>query len=108
VRKDTKSVLSALSGGGMSVTMVTGDALLTAAHVAKEVGICSEDSKILMLETLPNGSMAWMRYTDSTEFKPFVATEVPALYKSGYELSSTGKTLEAAYAYDEETKNNLW
>ena len=40
VRKDTASVLKRLKEGGMSVTMVTGDALLTAIHVAKEVEIC--------------------------------------------------------------------
>ena len=43
VRKDTRSVLKKLKEGGMSVTMVTGDALLTAAHVAKEVAICDSD-----------------------------------------------------------------
>lgn len=40
VRKDTASVLKRLKQGGMSVAMVTGDALLTAIHVAKEVNIC--------------------------------------------------------------------
>lgn len=41
VRKDTADVLRRLKQGGMSVTMVTGDALLTAIHVAKEVCIFS-------------------------------------------------------------------
>ena len=45
VRRDTKMVLRRLQEGGMSVAMVTGDALLTAAHVAKEVGICSADKE---------------------------------------------------------------
>lgn len=45
VRRDTKMVLRQLKEGGMSVAMVTGDALLTALHVAKEVNICdSEDN----------------------------------------------------------------
>lgn len=45
VRRDTKMVLRKLKEGGMSVAMVTGDALLTALHVAKEVNICdSEDT----------------------------------------------------------------
>jgi len=45
VRRDTKMVLSKLKEGGMNVAMVTGDALLTAIHVAKEVNICdSEDA----------------------------------------------------------------
>uniref|UniRef100_A0A7S4HIT1 P-type ATPase A domain-containing protein n=1 Tax=Odontella aurita TaxID=265563 RepID=A0A7S4HIT1_9STRA len=43
VRKDTKLVLKKLRQGGMSIAMVTGDALLTAAHVAKEVAICDSD-----------------------------------------------------------------
>jgi len=45
VRRDSKMVLRQLKEGGMSVAMVTGDALLTALHVAKEVNICdSEDN----------------------------------------------------------------
>jgi cation-transporting ATPase 13A1 len=43
VRRDTEMVLHRLMEGGMSVVMITGDALLTAAHVAKEVGICGKD-----------------------------------------------------------------
>jgi cation-transporting ATPase 13A1 len=39
VRKDTAMVLKRLKEGGMSIAMVTGDALLTAVHVAKEVAI---------------------------------------------------------------------
>mmetsp|Transcript_7386 Transcript_7386/g.21641 ORF Transcript_7386/g.21641 Transcript_7386/m.21641 type:complete len:1311 (+) Transcript_7386:1-3933(+) len=39
VRKDTEAVLTRLTEGGMSIAMVTGDALLTAIHVAKDVGI---------------------------------------------------------------------
>jgi len=40
VRKDTAGVLHRLKQGGMTIAMVTGDALLTAIHVAKEVYIC--------------------------------------------------------------------
>ena len=43
VRRDTKMILTRLRQGGMGVAMVTGDALLTAIHVAKEVGICDPD-----------------------------------------------------------------
>jgi cation-transporting ATPase 13A1 len=45
VRRDTQMVLARLMEGGMSVAMVTGDALLTAAHVAKEVGICDNENE---------------------------------------------------------------
>lgn len=48
VRKDTASVLQRLKEGGMKCTMVTGDALLTAIHVAKEVYICETvDGRII-------------------------------------------------------------
>jgi len=43
VRRDTKMVLDKLKEGGMGVAMITGDALLTAIHVAKEVNICDGD-----------------------------------------------------------------
>ena len=39
VRRDTELVLQRLKEGGMSIAMVTGDAILTAIHVAKEVSI---------------------------------------------------------------------
>ena len=50
VRKDTKNVLGVLMEAGMSVAMVTDDNLLTAAPVAKEVAICTDDAKSLILE----------------------------------------------------------
>jgi magnesium-transporting ATPase (P-type) len=40
VRKDTADVVAQLREGGHAVVMVTGDALLTALHVAKEVSVC--------------------------------------------------------------------
>ena len=45
VRKDTRKIVKQLKEGGMSVIMVTGDALLTAVYVAKEVDICVDPSK---------------------------------------------------------------
>jgi len=39
VRRDTADILFRLKEGGMSIAMVTGDAILTAIHVSKEVGI---------------------------------------------------------------------
>ena len=50
VRRDTKMVLQRLKEGGMSVAMVTGDALLTAIHVAKEVDICDSETSDASIE----------------------------------------------------------
>ena len=109
VRKDTKAVLESLKGGGMSVAMVTGDNLLTAAYVAREVAICSTEDKILILCKESNGScMYWKRYLDDSKFADYAAKDISRLAKDGYELSTTGEVLSAAYEYDEDTKNNLW
>ena len=111
VRKDTKQVLQALKEGGLSITMVTGDNLLTAAHVAKEVAICRSDDTILMLEEV-NGDddadvMIWRSYKDGTVFGPFVAEAVPNLAKK-YDLAVNGKNLAKAFLFDENTKKVLY
>jgi cation-transporting ATPase 13A1 len=41
VRNDTSAIVARLSAGGTQVSMVTGDAALTALFVAREVGICN-------------------------------------------------------------------
>jgi len=91
VRKDTSAVLAKLKEGGMSVAMVTGDALLTAIHVAKEVAICepiggvtpsademSETNPELkaLLEKKRRDKMGSRTSNDSVAFKPIAYLEV--------------------------------
>ena len=142
VRKDTASVLRRLKEGGMTIAMVTGDALLTAAHVAKEVGICGTASEeaddvidepnpeiralleskrgqkpkklkkskeflpILILERNDDGTMYWQSYDDDSKVEDYVARKVPDLAKHN-DLATTGKSLAAAFEYDEGTKEVL-
>jgi manganese-transporting P-type ATPase len=54
VRKDTADVLKRLKDGGMSIAMITGDAILTAIHVAKEVGICEPTNGSVVQEVYEN------------------------------------------------------
>ena len=68
VRRDTKMVLNRLQEGGMGVTMVTGDALLTAIHVAKEVNICDSENAD------DNGPMKMFVETNS-ELKQFLESK---------------------------------
>mmetsp|Transcript_13694 Transcript_13694/g.21164 ORF Transcript_13694/g.21164 Transcript_13694/m.21164 type:complete len:1551 (-) Transcript_13694:1328-5980(-) len=145
VRKDTKAVLQRLKQGGMNISMVTGDAILTAIHVSKEVGMCSllspqddedvieeveaneelqklleskrgtrrpikkiENQKfkpILILEQL-NDDMCWQSYDDDSFVADYKASEVPDLAKK-YDLATTGKSLAAAFDYDDKTKSVL-
>ena len=147
VRRDTQMVLARLMEGGMSVAMITGDALLTAAHVAKEVGICDKenaedvidmrgiplerdeelrnllverrksqlppDSKkkespkpILILEKDKSGMMYWQSYDDESHVMNFAASEVKELCKK-YDFATTGKNLQAAFDFDEDTRKVL-
>jgi len=131
VRKDSKSVINKLKEGGMTVAMVTGDSLLTALHVAKEVSICSskayvpfEDEKnlelkqllqkkrpqpndkikpILILEVSDDNSMYWQSYDDESKVADFVANDIPLLAKN-YDLTTTGKCLNVAFQTDPHVK----
>ena len=76
VRKDTALVLQRLKEGGMSVAMVTGDALLTAIHVAKEVEIC---------EPLIGGRISPEKTVDNPEIRALLDS------KRGISQPKTGK-----------------
>lgn len=104
VRKDTAEVLKRLKEGGMSVAMVTGDALLTAIHVAKEVRICepldsseetdeveetNEELKALLERKRGiNGTSKNKKKEVTKRFKPIVYLETDdsgALYWKSYD-----------------------
>lgn len=105
VRKDTADVLKRLKEGGMSVAMVTGDALLTAIHVAKEVDIfealqdetaeeeTNEELKVLLdskrqQRTAESGDDATK---PEKSFRPILcleATDKGAVYWSSYDDGS--------------------
>ena len=141
VRKDTGAVLAKLKEGGMGVAMVTGDALLTAIHVAKEVSICEpiggsysadelsetspEIKELIQKKRLETGGQVgknfrpiahleideknrlyWSNYEDDSKVTGFVAAQVPELSKK-YDLATTGKSLAAALAHDDETRKVL-
>jgi cation-transporting ATPase 13A1 len=51
VRKDSAAAVQLLHGGALRVAMVTGDASLTALHVARQVAIASAEQPALLLAT---------------------------------------------------------
>jgi len=137
VRKDTRSVLDRLKEGGMSVVMVTGDALLTAAHVAKEVGICfspeAEHSQFSNendeeLKALLRRKNKGKKSEEAREILILDKNEKGRLYWKSYadyshvrdfvasevpevaskfDLATTGKCLAAAFEADENTRKVL-
>eukprot|EP00533_Pseudo-nitzschia_delicatissima_P009186 CAMPEP_0116090456 /NCGR_PEP_ID=MMETSP0327-20121206/6986_1 /TAXON_ID=44447 /ORGANISM="Pseudo-nitzschia delicatissima, Strain B596" /LENGTH=1569 /DNA_ID=CAMNT_0003581751 /DNA_START=152 /DNA_END=4861 /DNA_ORIENTATION=+ len=108
VRRDTSAVLLRLKEGGMSIAMVTGDALLTAIHVAKEVNIIepigqrdesdyllnekNEDVKKLIQKK--RGIVTDDKKEKKKEFNPILLLEESkgSLYWEDYE---TGENVEA-------------
>ena len=83
--------MRSLKESNHTVIMVTGDAPLTAFHVAKQVALADEGQSGLLL----TDKLEWEEITEDKESKkfPFVASEIPTL-ASKYSLVVTGPTFE--------------
>jgi cation-transporting ATPase 13A1 len=101
VRRDTTVVIRDLLQGSMKVVMVTGDAALTALHVAVETGIarCSKQDQAACVGLLLHGedakSLEWRparRSNSDWVARPFDAAQLPQLAEE-FDLVVTGKTL---------------
>eukprot|EP00752_Nemacystus_decipiens_P010629 g9467.t1 len=105
VRKDTRAVVLQLREGAHSVAMVTGDAILTALHVANEVGITLRNSSksasplptliLNFLDERDGGGFAWTSYETGEAVNPFRPEHVEILSLT-HSLAVTGKVLAAA------------
>eukprot|EP00054_Salpingoeca_dolichothecata_P000146 m.16120 g.16120 ORF g.16120 m.16120 type:complete len:1361 (+) comp10277_c0_seq1:123-4205(+) len=97
MRKDSAAVLQELQRSSHTVTMITGDAILTALHIAGQVGIVREDKeKVLMLEAEgDDATPVWVLASDSSKFADFDVGELESLNKT-HDLCVTGKSLTAA------------
>eukprot|EP00053_Salpingoeca_punica_P019510 m.197814 g.197814 ORF g.197814 m.197814 type:complete len:1363 (+) comp17670_c0_seq2:1993-6081(+) len=97
VRKDSAQVVKALQESSHTVAMITGDAILTAIHVASAVNISSSDrSKILVLAER-NDDLVWEQVDTHEVIQPFEPEGITEMGKT-YDLCVTGKTLAAATA----------
>jgi cation-transporting ATPase 13A1 len=102
-RADSPMVVGALLDSAHQVFMITGDAPLTALHVAREVHICSADKPALLLVSDGEGSSArWVRATGAAAetVATFAANEMRALSEK-YELMATDVSIEAAAVADD-------
>ena len=108
VRKDTTECVQNLLCGGMSVIMATGDAMLTAIHVAQEVGITVPDKKgILILEHSEDDGFYWVDYdTGEASDEKFIPSEVSTLAKN-HDLCVTGSVLVRARAAHEALNSQM-
>jgi cation-transporting ATPase 13A1 len=113
-RNDTAAIVARLSAGGTQVSMVTGDAALTALFVAREVGICrrkaAPETPLLLTaaeestEAGKAGKLEWVSARMNAAGKEvhriaFDAAAVAVLSEK-HDLVVTGPTLRAATAAD--------
>ena len=96
-------VVGALLDSAHQVSMLTGDAPLTALHVAREVRICSPDKPALLLRTdSAGGGPRWVAATGASDamVAPFRAEEMRGLADK-YELMATDGSIEEAAEQDD-------
>ncbi|KNC81881.1 hypothetical protein SARC_05827 [Sphaeroforma arctica JP610] len=111
-RADSIQIITELKQSNHRVIMITGDAILTAAHVGTETNILRKDkSKILILaeiEDKKSGSseLVWQSFADDSVVAKFSANEIPALFLE-HDLCVTGSTLMRAGG-DDPTSGGIW
>ena len=101
MRKDTADVVGQLREGGHSVIMVTGDALLTAVHVAKEVSYSSSCSSLhcAALEHVSLSGSVIMVTGDALFTAVHVAKDVSNDRSSSSSSSGNGRSSSSSIHY---------
>jgi manganese-transporting P-type ATPase len=98
VRKDTAECVQNLLYGGMSVIMATGDAMLTAIHVAQEVGITVPTKKGILILEQTDDEFFWTDYESGGKSAiKFSRNDISVLSRE-YDLCVTGAVLMQARA----------
>ena len=110
-RADTLTVINALSlSAELPCIMVTGDALLTAVHVAKDTGIIPRDQKILRLEKDSNSSYVWREIStidSQRRLIPFVPGTTAKLSRE-FSLVVSGSDLPLAPSESPDSVSPIW
>ena len=97
IRGDSKIVVGALVDSDHKVAMLTGDALLTSQHVAREVGICDKHKDILTLHATKEGDYSphWILYQNQSRSESEVRFDVATIdsLATKYDMVTTEKDL---------------
>lgn len=95
LRADSRRVVRSLNKSDHKVIMITGDATLTAAHVATQVEICSRSILILDKSEINPGTLEWFSANSGRRKKRFVTELIPELAKE-FDLCVAGPALQVA------------
>lgn len=95
VRKDSGDIIKQLRDGGNTVAMATGDAMLTAIHVAREVGITTESKRGILILEEKGDKLWWVNYDSNLQVEAFDPLRF-ILLSEDYDLCVSGGTLNLA------------
>lgn len=95
LRNDSRKVIRILKRSNHMVSMITGDATLTAAHVAKQVGMCSRNILILDKSEVNPGTLEWFSGNSGKRKKRFAVETISELAKE-FDLCVAGPALQIA------------
>ena len=97
LKPGTAQVIDHLKASSHACVVITGDNVLTAAHVARAVRVADAAKEALVLETTDAGGVVWRRLGGGGETRAFDAAGVPAL-AAAYDLFCRGDAVDAAEA----------
>lgn len=106
-RADSRTVVKALTENAeLGCIMVTGDALLTSVHVAKQVAICRSDAVVLKLVKGPSNKLQWESLSTANGDKRVIVFDPLTVEKLGreFDLVVSGEVLSV----DESELQTFW
>lgn len=106
LRSDSRKVVRMLRKSNHMVTMITGDATLTAAHVATQVEMCSKSILILDKSEANPGTLEWFSANSGKRKKRFSVETISDLAKD-FDLCISGPALQIAMDTDVKMKSKL-
>lgn len=99
LRSDSRKVVRVLRQSNHLVTMITGDATLTAAHVATQVEMCTKSVLILDKSEVDIGTLEWFSANSGKRKKRFRVDTIGELAKE-FDLCVSGPALRVALDLD--------
>lgn len=106
LRSDSRKVIRMLKKANHKVVMITGDATLTAAHVATQVGISTKTVLVLDQSEVNPGTLEWFSANSGKRKKKYVVDAIKDLSKE-FDLCVAGPALQQAIGADSRVKELL-